>query len=76
MKTGTFFIFALVVLFSTCATRNLPTVSDYYQILGRIHNDGRETLVASRVPKMDRNCFFSPVQCMFETPPEVLNNFR
>ncbi|CAJ0602489.1 unnamed protein product [Cylicocyclus nassatus] len=38
-------------------------VNYYYKVL-RLANSRSPNLVASRAPTFDRNCFFSPVQCM------------
>ncbi|CCD66741.1 Neuropeptide-Like Protein [Caenorhabditis elegans] len=53
--------------------------NSYYEFLMRAQHGSasKDPIVSSRSPKMDRNCFFSPVQCMFDTSSaDALDSFR
>uniref|UniRef100_A0A1I7TB52 Uncharacterized protein n=1 Tax=Caenorhabditis tropicalis TaxID=1561998 RepID=A0A1I7TB52_9PELO len=79
-----FFLAFLLLISSSIevadAQRRLPPLSgnSYYEWLMRAqHGGSKDPIVSSRSPKLDRNCFFSPVQCMFDTAAtDNLNSFR
>ncbi|CAI5447608.1 unnamed protein product [Caenorhabditis angaria] len=66
-------IFALIFLFSTCSPKDLTTglTTDYLEALGALYNGGN-VVIKSFNTNMQRNCFFSPTQCMME-PAKPIN---
>ncbi|EFO97446.1 hypothetical protein CRE_05236 [Caenorhabditis remanei] len=88
MKCSVLVVAFLLVTVSTViirqvdGQRRLPSVggNSYYEWLMRAQHGGlgsQNPIVSSRSPKLDRNCFFSPVQCMFDTSStDNLNSFR
>ncbi|CAD6191198.1 unnamed protein product [Caenorhabditis auriculariae] len=73
LRFGLFFTFLFFFLLAIAVEARYG--DSYYKMLGRMHSAGRDPIIASRVPKMDRNCFFSPVQCMLDTSRTIDENF-
>uniref|UniRef100_A0A1I7XRT9 TyrKc domain-containing protein n=1 Tax=Heterorhabditis bacteriophora TaxID=37862 RepID=A0A1I7XRT9_HETBA len=70
-----FLAIVLAIVFSSSAIGKMVAgdANYYYQVL-RMHSPGKAHTIASRTPKLDRNCFFSPVQCMLSSN-NALNSF-
>ncbi|WKY05519.1 hypothetical protein Q1695_006044 [Nippostrongylus brasiliensis] len=54
----------LFCLVSQLSSRVIQGDANYYFKVLRMANPGASHSIASRAPSLDRNCFFSPVQCM------------
>ncbi|KAL6738999.1 hypothetical protein Aduo_012492 [Ancylostoma duodenale] len=57
-------LIVLFCVFSQLHARVVVGDANYYYKVLRLANTGASHSIASRTPSLDRNCFFSPVQCM------------
>ncbi|VDP20849.1 unnamed protein product [Heligmosomoides polygyrus] len=57
-------LIALLCFLSPLYSRVIQGDANYYYKVLRMTNPGASHSIASRAPSLDRNCFFSPVQCM------------
>uniref|UniRef100_A0A8R1HQP8 Uncharacterized protein n=1 Tax=Caenorhabditis japonica TaxID=281687 RepID=A0A8R1HQP8_CAEJA len=69
-------LFAIICIVAE-GQRRLQIRQNYYDWLVRAQHGTKEPIVSSRSVKLDRNCFFSPVQCMFDpSTTDNINSFR
>ncbi|CAB3405818.1 unnamed protein product [Caenorhabditis bovis] len=55
-----FVVFSMVCANSQFHPRHLRSEKYYYKILAQMENGGKDGIVASRDPTIERNCFFTP----------------
>ncbi|KAJ1372629.1 hypothetical protein KIN20_034828 [Parelaphostrongylus tenuis] len=63
----------LYVVSHVCGRMVIGDANYYYKVL-RLANTNTRHFIESRTPSLNRNCFFSPVQCMLANRVVITNN--